>query len=171
MTVINSHEKNLLFYKSHHHTTLRGSVTSRKAVFMASLANPRLPACCPPHRQGLPSTLIAVCVHARSCLTLCDPMDCSPPGSSAHRIFQTRILEWVAISYSRDLPDPGVESTSSSSPALAGRFLTTAHSEEKPGTFSSGPVVRVSPSNAGDGVRSLVRELRSHMPHGQKAKT
>ena len=39
-------------------------------------------------------------VCAQSCLTLCDPMDCSPPGSSVHRMFQTRRLEWVAISYS-----------------------------------------------------------------------
>ena len=38
---------------------------------------------------------------AQSCLTLCDPMDCSPSGSSVHGIFQARILEWVAISYSR----------------------------------------------------------------------
>ena len=37
----------------------------------------------------------------QSCLTLCDPMDCSPPGSSVHGIFQARILEWVAISFSR----------------------------------------------------------------------
>ena len=37
----------------------------------------------------------------KPCLTLCDPMDCSPPGSSVHRVFQTRILEWVAISFSR----------------------------------------------------------------------
>ena len=35
------------------------------------------------------------------CPNLCDPVDCSPPGSSAHRIFQARILEWFAISYSR----------------------------------------------------------------------
>ena len=34
------------------------------------------------------------------CLTLHDPMDCSPPGSSIHRIFQARVLEWVAISFS-----------------------------------------------------------------------
>ena len=34
-------------------------------------------------------------------LTLCDPMDCSPPGSSIHGILQARILEWVAISFSR----------------------------------------------------------------------
>ena len=38
---------------------------------------------------------------AQLCPTLCDPMDCSLPGFSVHRIFQTRILEWVAISFSR----------------------------------------------------------------------
>ena len=38
---------------------------------------------------------------AQSCLTLCDPMDCSLPGSTIHGIFQARILEWVAISFSR----------------------------------------------------------------------
>ena len=38
---------------------------------------------------------------AESCPTLCDPMDYSPPGSSVHGIFQARVLEWVAISFSR----------------------------------------------------------------------
>ena len=38
---------------------------------------------------------------AQSCPTLCDPMDCSLPGSSIHGILQARILEWVAISFSR----------------------------------------------------------------------
>ena len=37
---------------------------------------------------------------AQSCPTLSDPMDCSPPGSSVHRIFQARLLEWVAIAFS-----------------------------------------------------------------------
>ena len=41
------------------------------------------------------------CLVAQSCLTLCDPMDCSPPGSSVCGISQARILEWVAISFSR----------------------------------------------------------------------
>ena len=42
-----------------------------------------------------------VCVLvAQSCPTLCDPMDCNPQGSSVHEIFQARILEWVAISFS-----------------------------------------------------------------------
>ena len=46
---------------------------------------------------------ICVCIYevAQSCLTLCDPVDCSLPGSSVHRILQARILEWVAISFSR----------------------------------------------------------------------
>ena len=39
---------------------------------------------------------------AQSCLTLCDPLVCSLPGSPLHGIFQARILEWVAISYSRE---------------------------------------------------------------------
>ena len=38
---------------------------------------------------------------AQPYLTLCDPMDCSPPGSSVHGILQARILEWVAIPFSR----------------------------------------------------------------------
>ena len=40
---------------------------------------------------------------AKLCPTLCDPMDCSPPGSSVHGIFQARILEWVDISFSRGI--------------------------------------------------------------------
>ena len=58
-----------------------------------------------------------VCMPAKllqSCLTLCDSVDCSPPGSSVHGIPQARKLEWVAISSSRgpssgDLPDPGIK--------------------------------------------------------------
>ena len=43
---------------------------------------------------------------AQSCPTLCDPADCSPPGSSVHGILQARILEWVAISFSRGSSQP-----------------------------------------------------------------
>ena len=64
-------------------------------------------------------------MRAQSCLTLCDPMDCSPPGSSVHGISQAGILRWVAISYSRDLPNPGIEPVSLAAPALSGRFFTT----------------------------------------------
>ena len=48
-----------------------------------------------------------VCVLAtQSCLTLCDPMDCSLPGSSVHRILQVRVLQWVAIPFSRESSQP-----------------------------------------------------------------
>ena len=39
----------------------------------------------------------------QSCLTLCDPMDCSPAGSSTHGIFQARVLEWDAIAFSKPI--------------------------------------------------------------------
>ena len=52
---------------------------------------------------------------AQLCPTLCDPMDCSPPGSSVHGIFQPRVLEWTAVSFSGDLPNPGIKPRS---PAL-----------------------------------------------------
>ena len=45
---------------------------------------------------------------AQSCLILCDPMDCSLPGSSVHGILQARILESVAFPSPGDLPDPGI---------------------------------------------------------------
>ena len=40
----------------------------------------------------------------QSCPTLCDPMDCSLPGSSVHGIFQARVMEWVAIAFSKIIP-------------------------------------------------------------------
>ena len=54
---------------------------------------------------AVPSAVTATCQVlvkvAQSCLTLWDPVDRSPPGSSVHGILQARILEWVAISFSR----------------------------------------------------------------------
>ena len=68
-----------------------------------------------------------MCVHAWSCLTLCDPMDCSLLGSSVHRIFQARILEWVAEFPSPGhLPNPGIKPVSLASLALTGGFFTTS---------------------------------------------
>ena len=54
----------------------------------------------------------------------------SSPAGSPGKILQARILEWVAMSFSRDLPDPGVEPVSLMSPALAGRFLPPAPSRK-----------------------------------------
>ena len=61
----------------------------------------------------------------KSCVTLCDPMECNPPGSSVHGILQARILEWVAISFSRGSSQPRNRLCLSSSPALADRLFTT----------------------------------------------
>ena len=58
----------------------------------------------------------------QSCLTLCDPVDYSLPGSSVRGVSQTRIVERVAISFPGDLPNPGIKPESL---ALAGGFLTT----------------------------------------------
>ena len=60
----------------------------------------------------------------QSCPTLCESMDCSPPGSSVHGTSQARMLEWVACPPPGDLPNPGFEPLSLISPALTGGFFT-----------------------------------------------
>ena len=66
-----------------------------------------------------------VCMLSRLlCLTLCDPMDCSPPGSSVHGILQERILAWAAMPSSRESPQP--RDTAHVSFSCIGRFFTTS---------------------------------------------
>ena len=60
---------------------------------------------------------------------LCDPIDCSLPGSSVHGVIQARILKWVATSFSRDLLGPGIEPRS---PALQANALTSELPEKPP---------------------------------------
>ena len=70
-----------------------------------------------------------VCMHAKllqTCLTLCDPMDCRPPGSSVHGILQGRILEGVAMPSSKGSSQPGVKPASLTSTALTGGFFTSS---------------------------------------------
>ena len=65
---------------------------------------------------------MCVCVLvAQSCPTLCDPLDCSPPGPSVHGILQARILEWVAIPFSRRSSQPRDQTLVS---GIVGRFFT-----------------------------------------------
>ena len=68
------------------------------------------------------SPCLVVCVpsHFSRIRLLCNPMGCSPSGFSVHGISQARILEWVAISFPEDLPNPEIEPTSLKSAALAG---------------------------------------------------
>ena len=67
-----------------------------------------------------------VSVCAQLCPTLCNLMDCRPQGSSFHRIFQARVLEWVAIYYSRGSSHPGMESASPVCLALPDEFFINA---------------------------------------------
>ena len=70
------------------------------------------------------NSILNGCMCAQLYPTLCNSMDYNPSGSSVHGIFQARILEWVAISYYRDLPNPGIKRMC---PALAVGFFTTKH--------------------------------------------
>ena len=81
-------------------------------------------------RQGQsPTCLKAKVLVAQSCPTLCDPIDCDPLGSSVHGILQARILEWVAIPFSRGSPQPRNQIRVS---CIAGRFFTVWATREAP---------------------------------------
>ena len=66
-------------------------------------------------------------MHAKSlqsCLSLCDPMDCSLPGSSVQGIFQTKLPDWVAMSFNRGFnPEPRIKPTSPVSPMSPNMFV------------------------------------------------
>ena len=97
-----------------------------------------------------------LCLVAESCLTLCDPMDCSPPSSSVVGIIQLRTLEWVAISFSRVSSQPRNQT---------GVFCIA-------GGFFSSWAIRVAPIQAEcptiqfwhylPGVDSTFKKLRAH---------
>ena len=82
--------------------------------------------------KGLSANLISgiICVCAQSYPTLHDPMDCSPPGSSLHGILQARIMEWAAISFSRE-PSRPKDQTRISCVSCNGRFFTNWATREQ----------------------------------------
>ena len=94
------------------------------------------------YSQMIPVTKISdpllLCVHAQSCLTLYDPMDPSLPGFSVHRIFQARILEWVAVSFSKGSSQLRDRTSISN---IAGGFFTTSTSWEDPLDLYKNPSV------------------------------
>ena len=65
-------------------------------------------------------------VYAQSCSPLCDPMACSPPGSSVNGILQQEYWSGLPCPPPGDLPDPGIKPTFLASPELPGRFFTTS---------------------------------------------
>ena len=108
--------------------TVLMTVISNFIVFLTECFEDRDIPCLSPYCQCLhtPDTWQALSythMHAQLCPALCDPINCSPPGSSVHGIAQARILEWVTISCFR-----GIFLTQGSNPclaALAGGFFTT----------------------------------------------
>ena len=87
--------------------------------------------------------ILCMCANSlQSCLTLCDPMHCSPPDSSVHGVLQARILEWVAMPASRGFPNPWIKPRS---PAVQADSLLS----EPPGK----------PKNTGVGSLSLLQGI------------
>ena len=78
---------------------------------------------------SLPAHVCCAALHSvtQVCPTLCDPLGCSPPGSSVHGVLQARLLKWPCPPPG-DLPDPGIKPAFLTSPALAGGFFTTSSS-------------------------------------------
>ena len=86
---------------------------------------------------GWGTVLLFCCgLVTQSCPTLCDPMVDSPPGSSVHGILQARILEWVAISFSRGVfPTQGLNPLPPASPVLQLRVFPLSPREASPSSL------------------------------------
>ena len=80
---------------------------------------------------------IDTCALAQSCLTLCDPMDCSPPGSSVYGVFQATVLEWGAISSSRGSSWPRDPTHISCGSCIDRRFLSPLSHLRSPYTIGA----------------------------------
>ena len=95
---------------------------------------------CWPVRRVCVCVCVCVRVHTRSvtqsCLILCNPMDHSPPSSSVHRTFQARILQWVAISYSRGYSRPRDRTCISCVSCISRLILCHCTTKEVPGNYS-----------------------------------
>ena len=89
------------------HSFSRGSSQSRNRTRAFYIAGGFFTILC--HHSLPPGNPKVKVLIAQSRPTLCDPKDCSPPGSSVHGILQARILEWVTIRSPGDLPNPGIE--------------------------------------------------------------
>ena len=75
--------------------------------------------------KGIQTLCTYICSVAQSCPTLCEPLDCSLPGSSVHGILGEEYWSGLQFSSPGDLPKPGIKPVSLMSPALAGEFFTT----------------------------------------------
>ena len=104
------------------------------------------------------------CSVTQSCSSLCNPIDCRPTGSSVPGNFQARMLEWVAISSPRDLLDPGFETASLTSPALAGGLFTTVPPGKPINLIEQTIII---PSKENTYVRDFLGGPVAKIPHSQ----
>ena len=87
--------------------------------------------CLPEQHSDTQKSEVAICLlhmcakSLESCPTVCDALDCSPPGCSVLGILQARIWNGLSSPTSEDLPNPGIELMSLMSPSLAGGFFTS----------------------------------------------
>ena len=105
-----------------------------------------------------------LCLVTQSSLTLCDPMDCSPPGSSVHGILHARILEWVAMSSSKGSSQPRDKTQTSH---IACRFFT-AESQGKPkntGVGSLSLLQGIFPTQGSNPGLQHCRQILYHLSH------
>ena len=102
------------------------------------------------------------CSVAKSCLTLCDPMDYSPAGSSVYGIFQARILEWVAISFPRASCWPRDQTCIS---CLAGKFFPTEPPGKPVGTYI--PIIALNINGLNDPTKRyrLAEWVKKQLPY------
>ena len=117
----------LLSHSSSSQSTVPSSVAHAeglRACLMFILLTPHIQ-----HRNTSSQWLLV----AQWCSNLCDTMGCSLPGSSIHGILQAKILEWIAIPFSRRFPDPGIKP---GSPALQADFFYSVSLPSKPQTLS-----------------------------------
>ena len=117
--------------------------------------------------KGAETANITTRCSAQSCLILFDPLDCSPPGSSVQGIFQARILERVAISYSRGSSWPRDQTRASCTSCLAGGFFTSKP-PGKPNMTIMNPVCRVGLQKAH--IKTWVRRMDHKIlpPYGHR---
>ena len=104
------------------HATWKKPVTKDHRLWFYTYKIPRFDRSIEVENRLVVTMACYCCLAAHLRPTLCDPMDCSPPGSSVHVTSQARILEWVAISFSKGSSRPGIKPAS---PALAGGFITS----------------------------------------------
>ena len=76
-----------------------------------------------PRQKSIFKKILLVCSTAQSCPTLCNSMDCSPPGSSVHGVLQARILSGLPFPPPGDLPDPWSEPVSPVAPYSSRQIL------------------------------------------------